>query len=246
MPDLPAHDDGLTLVGAGLAIAGKDLLAGVTLRLTERRIAVVGRNGSGKSTLLRLMAGLLAPTAGTVRVDGLDPAADRRAMLSRLGILFQNPDHQILFPTVEEELAFGLVQQGRSRAEARAAARALLAREGRAHWAEAPVTALSQGQRQVVCLLAVLAMEPATILLDEPFSGLDLPTAARMGRWFAGLPQRLVIVTHDPAVAAAAERVVWLEEGRIAADGAPDAVLPAYETAMARLAEASDTGIAGC
>jgi biotin transport system ATP-binding protein len=246
MPDPTASDDGLTLVGAGYALGGKALLSELTLRLREKRIAVVGRNGSGKSTFLRLIAGLVAPTTGTVRVDGIDPAADRRAMLGRIGILFQNPDHQILFPTVEEELSFGLVQLGRSRAEARAEARALLAREGRAHWAEVPVTALSQGQRQVLCLLSVLAMAPATILLDEPFSGLDLPTAARMGRWFAALPQRLVIVTHDPAVAAAADRVIWLDDGRVQGDGTPSAVLPAYRAAMARLAEAPDTGIAGC
>lgn len=243
---MPDSEAGIALQDAGLTLSGRAVLSGLTLRLTERRVAVVGRNGSGKSSFLRLVAGLVAPSAGTVRVDGIDPAADRRAMLARLGILFQNPDHQILFPTVEEELAFGLIQLGRTRAAARAEVRALLAREGRAHWAEAPVTALSQGQRQVVCLMAVLAMEPATILLDEPFAGLDLPTAARMGRWFAGLPQRLVIVTHDPAVAAGAGRVIWLEEGRIAADGPPGAVLPAYEAAMARLGEASDTGIAGC
>src|SRR5690606_21103958 len=104
---------------------------------------------------------------GRVRVEGADPFADRKAALRNLGILFQNPDHQILFPTVEEELAFGLVQQGMSQAKALERARRTLADEGRSHWAQAPVSTLSQGQRHYLCLLAVLLMQPRTILLDE-------------------------------------------------------------------------------
>ena len=124
MTSVPSAETGLLLEHAGYAVGGKPVLSGVSAHLTEARIGIVGRNGSGKTTLLRLIAGLIAPTAGRVRVDGIDPAGDRTAVLSRLGILFQNPDHQILFPTVEEELAFGLLQQGRSEAEARALARA--------------------------------------------------------------------------------------------------------------------------
>ncbi|MDZ4137165.1 MAG: ABC transporter ATP-binding protein, partial [Paracoccaceae bacterium] len=163
---MPAPAFGITLENAGLAIGGKTILSNLNFTLTESRIGIVGRNGSGKTTLLRLLAGLIAPTSGTVRIGGTDPAKDRKSALAAIGILFQNPDHQIIFPTVEEELAFGLRQQGRSGTEARAAARDTLARHGRAHWATAPVATLSQGQRHFLCLLAVLAMRPATILLD--------------------------------------------------------------------------------
>ena len=147
------------------------------------------------------MAGLIAPDAGTVRVDGFDPFTDRKAALAALGILFQNPDHQILFPTVEEELGLRAGPAGPDPGrwpQARVAMPPLLA-EGRAHWAKAPVTALSQGQRHYLCLLAVLLMGPRTILLDEPLAGLDLPTQARLARRFAALPQRLITITHDPA-----------------------------------------------
>lgn len=237
---------GIELSSASVRLGGRTVLDGLTLRLHEARIGVLGRNGSGKTTLLRLIAGLIAPDQGSVRVDGVDPFKDRKAALSALGILFQNPDHQILFPTVEEELSFGLAQQGVPQAEARHRARELLAAEGRAHWAEAPVSTLSQGQRHYLCLLAILLMQPRTILLDEPLAGLDLPTQARLARRFAGLPQRLVTITHDPAVLEAADRVLWLEAGRVVADGPPAAVLPAFTAEMARIGERdADADLAG-
>jgi biotin transport system ATP-binding protein len=211
------------------------VLEGLNLRLTEARIGVLGRNGSGKTTFLRLIAGLIAPDRGTVRVDGADPFTDRKAALAALGILFQNPDHQILFPTVEEELAFGLAQQGIVQSEALTRARALLLSEGRAHWAQVPVSALSQGQRHYLCLLSVLLMAPRTILLDEPLAGLDLPTQARLARRFAALPQRLLTITHDPSVLRDADRVLWLEGGRVVVDGPPADVLPAFTAEMARI-----------
>lgn len=225
---------------------GRAVLSGVTVSLTERRIGLVGRNGSGKTTLARLMAGLIRPDAGTVRIDSVDVAGDRRAAIRTVGILFQNPDHQILFPTVEEELAFGLRQLGQAEAEARAAVAALLAAEGRSHWARAAVHTLSQGQRQYLCLLAVLAMAPEWILLDEPFAALDLPTQHRLRRRLEDLPQRLVVVSHDPEVLAGMERVIWLEAGRVRADGAAGPVLEAFRDEMRRLGEAdADADLAG-
>jgi biotin transport system ATP-binding protein len=234
------------LTEVGFSQGGKAILQDVTLRLAERRIGIAGRNGSGKTTLLRLLAGLVTPSAGTVRVGATDPAADRRAALRALGILFQNPDHQILFPTVEEELAFGLRQLGQAEAEARAAVAALLAAEGRSHWARAAVHTLSQGQRQYLCLLAVLAMAPEWILLDEPFAALDLPTQHRLRRRLEDLPHRLVVVSHDPEVLAGMERVIWLEAGRVRADGAAGPVLEAFRDEMRRLGEAdADADLAG-
>lgn len=219
--------------GAGLTIRGRVILSDLTLTLTEARIGIVGRNGSGKTSLLRLIAGLVSPSRGVVRVDGIDPARDRKAMLARLGILFQNPDHQILMPTVTEELAFGLRQMGQSDAET--VARAALSAEGRAHWADQPVSTLSHGQKQWLCLMSVLLMNPATILLDEPFAALDLPTEARLTRRLAALPQRLITISHAPAAVASCDRVIWLEGGRVRADGPAAPVLAEFTEAMARL-----------
>jgi biotin transport system ATP-binding protein len=225
----------ITLVDVDYAVDGKTILKGITADLGERRIGIVGRNGSGKSTLLRLMAGLIAPGRGEIRVAGLDPVHDRKAMLSSLGILFQNPDHQILFPTVEEELSFGLLQQGRSKAEAREAVMHLLADDNRAHWAKAHTSVLSQGQRQYLNLLSILLMRPQTILLDEPFAGLDLPTQTRLTRRLSALPQRLITVTHDPASVADCERVLWLEGGRIYRDGPARDVTAEFRSRMIAL-----------
>ena len=230
-------DAGITLSGVHYGVQGKAILHGLDLSLHEARIGIIGRNGSGKTTLLRLIAGLVTPTAGAVRVAGLDPATDRKAMLGALGILFQNPDHQIIFPTVEEELSFGLRQMGQTAGEARAAVTALLEAEGRAHWAKALVSSLSQGQKQWLCLMAVLLMRPATLLLDEPFAALDLPTQSRLTRRLAALPQRLITISHDPQAVETADRVIWLEEGRVAADGPPAEVLPAFRAEMARIGE---------
>ncbi|MEH7827426.1 energy-coupling factor ABC transporter ATP-binding protein [Gemmobacter denitrificans] len=237
-------DQGITFQDVTYRRQDRLILRGISLSLTARRIGVIGRNGSGKTTLLRLMAGLVAPSSGQIRLDGLDPAADRRAMLDRVGILFQNPDHQILFPTVEEELAFGLRQQGASATEAAAEVATLLQAEGRSHWAKALVASLSHGQKQWLCLMAVLLMRPATLLLDEPFAALDLPTQARLARRLAVLPQRIVTISHDPDAVAAADHLVWIEGGEVARQGRPADVLPAFRAEMARLGDAdADTDL---
>lgn len=207
-------------------------LSGVSAAFTARRVGVIGRNGSGKTTLARAVCGLIDPAEGQVKVNGVNVAKDRRAALDLVGLIFQNPDHQIIFPTVEEELAFGLEQQGKKRPDARCAAREMLRQFGREGWADRPVATLSQGQRHLVCLMAVLAMEPQLIVLDEPFSGLDIPTRRQLDRLLAELPQSTLHITHDPQTLVEADHVIWLEEGRIAAQGAPAEVIPAFLSAM--------------
>lgn len=238
MPPSTPPEWGIVLQNACVDLGGKPVLDTISLHLHERRIGIIGQNGSGKSTLLRLMAGLIKPSKGCVRVDNLDPLRARRALLSHLGILFQNPDRQILFPTVGEELSFGLTQKGESMAAAREIVLAHLTGEGRAGWMDASISELSQGQRHWLCLQAVLLMRPDTLLLDEPFAGLDLPTQYRLGRMFAALPQRVITITHDPQSLWQADRVIWLAEGRVVADGRPSEIIPRFIDTMEALGKA--------
>ena len=216
----------------GVTLGNRPVLQAVSARLTEARVAIVGRNGSGKTTLARVIAGLIEPDAGEARIGGIDMAQDRRAALSNVGIIFQNPDHQIIFPTVIEEIAFGLTQQGLRAAQAEAGARAILDRFDKAHWAQAATHSLSQGQKQLLCLMAVLAMQPRVIVMDEPFSGLDIPTRLQLLRYLDGIDAQMVMITHNPGHLRGFDRILWLEGGRLMADGTPQAVLPRFEAQM--------------
>tara|TARA_R110002049_G_scaffold44333_3_gene129923 strand:- start:171749 stop:172483 length:735 start_codon:yes stop_codon:yes gene_type:complete len=222
------------------APGGVDVLRDVSLQSDARRIGIVGRNGSGKTSLARVIAGLVAPDAGKVRLAGIDVARDRKAALGIVGILFQNPDHQIIFPTVEEEIGFGLRQLGQSKAEAARGVAAILARFDKGHWAQAAIHQLSQGQRQLVCLMAVLAMQPRVIILDEPFAGLDIPTAMHLARVLDGVEAVLIHITHDPAVLRGYDHVLWLEQGRVVEQGRPDSVLRAFSHRMQKLGADDD------
>lgn len=220
------------LRGMGVTLAGRAVLRDVTVRLTEGRIGIVGRNGSGKTTLARVIAGLIVPDAGGARVGGIDMAQDRRAALESVGIIFQNPDHQIIFPTVIEEIAFGLAQQGLRQPQAEARAHEILVRFGKTHWANAATHSLSQGQKQLLCLMSVLAMRPRVIVMDEPFSGLDIPTRLQLMRYLDGIAAQVVLITHDPGQVRDFDRILWLEGGHLTADGTPATVLPAFEAQM--------------
>ncbi|SEN85368.1 biotin transport system ATP-binding protein [Paracoccus alcaliphilus] len=224
----------------GYEVAGRPVLSGITLHSPARRIGVVGRNGSGKSTLARLLAGLLKPTSGQVRIAGIDPIRDRRAALETVGILFQNPEHQIIFPHVGEEIAFGLRQQGLNKAEAARRGQAMLQSFGKAHWTDAPVSALSQGQKHLVCMMAVLAMRPQLMILDEPFAGLDIPTRRQLARHLDRSGTRLIHISHDPGDLAGYDHLFWLDRGRIMAEGAAAPLLADFTAEMIRQGDLDD------
>lgn len=230
----------IDLSDVSYAPEGKQVLSEVTFRAEERRIGIVGRNGSGKTSLARVMAGLVPATAGEVRIDGVDVARDRKAALGRIGILFQNPDHQIIFPTVQEEIAFGLTQMGQDRAEVARGVTEVLERFDKTHWARAAIHQLSQGQRQLVCLMSVLAMAPKVIILDEPFAGLDIPTTRQLERVLDSLHVTLVHITHMPEMVRSYDRVIWLDGGRLHRDGAAAPVLSAFTQQMMMIGDGDD------
>jgi biotin transport system ATP-binding protein len=219
------------------------LLSGVTLKrgafsvfdrlsltLAERRIALVGLNGSGKSSFLRLLNGLLVPDAGAVEVFGLDTRKSSRQLPRHVGMVFQNPDHQLIFPTVREELAFAPRQFGAGKAEADEAALSCLAEHGCANWADRPVALLSEGQKQLVCLLAATISAPRLLLCDEPFAALDLSLRLHFAAFLGRTTASVILVSHDLEMVEDFDRVIWFDDGRIAGDGPPGTILPLYRS----------------
>ncbi len=226
----PATPSGIALRDVWLERGATPVFRSLSLTLDERRIGLIGPNGSGKSTLLRLLNGLIAPDRGAITVAGLDARTHRRDLPSRVGFVFQNVDHQILFPTVREELAFGLVEQGRTRAVAQAEADALLATHGCAGWGDRAVEELSEGQKQLVCILAAIAPGPAILAMDEPLSSLDLATRLTLAAKLRRLPHQIVMASHDLDLLAGFDRIVWLDAGQVVGDGPPDEILARYRS----------------
>lgn len=203
------------------AYGERSVLAGVDLTLTERRIGVVGANGSGKSTLARTINGLVVPTSGHVRVDGLDTAKDGRAVRRKVGFVFTDPDHQIIMPTVAEDIEFSLRRSGLD-ADGRAArVRSVLDQFGLAGHADHPTHLLSGGQKQLLALAAVMVTDPEVIVADEPTTLLDLRNARLVADTLRGLTQQVVVVTHHLDLLADFDRVLVVDGGVVVADGAP-------------------------
>jgi len=224
---------GIELRGVGHSYGERVVLAGFDLTLTEARIGVIGANGSGKSTFARLLNGLVVPAQGTVLVDGLDTRTQVRAVRRRVGFVFQDPDAQIVHPTVAEDAGYGLENQGVPAQERRARVAEVLDRYGLAGHADHPAHLLSGGQKQLLAIAGVLVMRPARVVFDEPTTLLDLVNARRVGELVAGLPQQVVVVTHQLDLLDGFDRVLVVDGGRIVADDAPGPAVAAYRRLMA-------------
>jgi biotin transport system ATP-binding protein len=212
---------------------GNPIFSGLTLDLPEHRIGLIGDNGAGKSSLFRMLCGLDIPQSGSVLVRGLEARTVSRKRPGLVGMMFQNPDEQIIFPTVAEELALGLSPSGLPRRQAIAQARAFLASRNLAHWSERAIGALSHGQRQHVCWLALMIAAPELLLLDEPFASLDQPGQALLALDIAKAGQQVIVSTHLLEHVRHFSRVIWLDQGQVRADGPGPAVCDAYQADVA-------------
>ena len=193
-------------------------------------VAVLGHNGSGKSTLAKHFNAILLPSGGKVYVDGLDTCGEEHLLdiRRRVGMVFQNPDNQIVASVVEEDVAFGPENLGVPSAEIRKLVDAALETVGMANYARHAPHLLSGGQKQRVAIAGVLAMRPRCIVLDEPTAMLDpvgrkevLDTIRRLNR-----EQNItvVLITHHMDEAAQAERLIVMHDGHIVADDKPELV----------------------
>ena len=210
----------------------------VTLEVCRgERVCVLGANGSGKSTLASVICGLLAPDEGDVELaghavctGGVPDLAAYRDARRQLGLVFQNPDDQIVTSVVADDVAFGPENLGVPRAQISVRVARELRRVAMEKYAHADPSRLSGGQRQRVCIAGALAMEPSVLVLDEPSSLLDVRGRAAimrvMGR-LAAAGATLVHVTHFMDEALAADRVVVMQHGHVALEGTPDEVFAA-------------------
>ena len=214
----------------------EDVLKGIDLNIGQGEfVAVLGHNGCGKSTLAKHINAILLPTEGTVTVDGIDTKDDSRLfdLRQRAGLVFQNPDNQIVSSIVEEDVAFALENLGVPYEEMRKrvddALKAVDMYEYRMH----SPSQLSGGQKQRVAIAGIIAMQPKCIILDEPTAMLDphgrkevMATIKRMNRE-QGVT--IVLITHYMDEAAQAERVVVMDKGRVVLDNTPPKVFSQVE-----------------
>jgi biotin transport system ATP-binding protein len=230
----PPEPDTIELVGVSVDLGGTRVLDDIAIRLTQRRIAVIGANGSGKSTFARLFNALVEPTTGHVRVHGYDVAHDTKRVRERVGFVFTNPDAQILMPTVAEDVAFSLRGRGLSRSDIADRTDAVLAEYGLNGLRDAAAHSLSGGQKQLLALASVLVSEPALVVADEPTTLLDLGNARRVSDiLIEELEAQTVIVTHDLELAARCEVALRFEGGHLVDSGDPASVIAEYREVSA-------------
>lgn len=211
----------------------RTVLRDVTVRISERRVGVVGANGSGKSTFARLLNGLVLPTHGSVLVGGHDTRREARAVRRKVGFCFTNPDAQIVMPTVREDVAFGLRRRGLSREEVAGRVAAALERYDLHDHADHPAHLLSGGQKQLLALASVLVTEPELLVLDEPTTLLDLQNARRVAAVVNSLDQQVLLVTHHLELLDGYDRVLVFDGGRLVCDAPPAEAVAHYRALMA-------------
>ena len=199
-------------------------------------VAILGTNGCGKSTLAKHFNSILLPSGGKVWVCGMDTADENKLIAVRrnVGMVFQNPDNQIVANVVEEDVAFGPENLGISSAEIRRRVDNALKQVGMSKYANHAPHLLSGGQKQRIAIAGIIAMEPKCIVLDEPTAMLDPRGRAEVMETIINLNRvkhiTVVLITHHMDEAARAQRVVVMHRGAVAADGTPEEVFQQVDT----------------
>ena len=213
-----------------------ETLHGLDLEIAEGSfVAVLGHNGSGKSTLAKLMNAILLPTSGKVYVDGIDTADESRLLDVRrtVGMVFQNPDNQIVANVVEDDVAFAPENLGVESSEIRRRVDDALKTVGMYEYRQHAPHLLSGGQKQRVAIAGALAMQPRVLVLDEPTAMLDPVGRREVISTVTSLCRErgmtVVLITHHMSECVNADRLIALSDGRVIADGTPREVFSQIE-----------------
>lgn len=214
----------------------KDVLRGLTIDIKKGEfLAILGHNGSGKSTIAKHFNAILLPSAGSIHVHDIDTKDEERIfdIRQRVGMVFQNPDNQIVATIVEEDVAFALENMGVEQGEMRLRVDEALKSVGMYEYREHAPHQLSGGQKQRVAIAGIIAMRPECIVLDEPTAMLDprgrkevLATIRELNRDFG---VTIVLITHYMDEAAKADRIIVMDEGKIILDDTPSEVFSHVE-----------------
>ena len=215
---------------------GDEILKDFSLSIEKGSfVAILGHNGSGKSTLAKLLNGLNLPDSGKVLIDGIDTADEEKAMdiRNKVGLVFQNPDNQIVATIVEEDVAFGPENLGLDRKEIRKRVDESLEAVGMLEYMRHEPHRLSGGQKQRVSIAGILAMQPECVVFDEPTAMLD-PRGRKdvmsiIKKLNKEMGKTVVLITHYMDEATKADRVVVIDSGKIIADGKPKKVFNEVE-----------------
>ena len=206
---------------------GVQALKGVDLSIAAgEKVALLGPNGAGKTTLLLHLNGILRGE-GDIRVMG-EPLnnANLKGIRAQVGLVFENPDDQLFSPTVFDDVAFGPLYMGLPKEEVLERVRLALQQVGMEGFGERLPHHLSLGQKKRIAMATVLAMSPAILALDEPFSGLDPSARRELLHLLQALPQTMIVSTHHiPIIRDLFPRTIVMDDGRIAADGDTEAIL---------------------
>ena len=219
---------------------GQTGLHRIDLKIPDGQLLVIaGANGSGKTTLLRHLNGLLLPQSGRVWVDGVAVDTDIKGIRRKVGMVFQEPDNQIVGETVFADVAFGPQNLSWSQKEIASAVNAALTQVGLQHLANQSPHLLSGGERKRLTIAGVLVMQPRVVVFDEPFANLDYPGVQDILNQIIALHKQgctIVVSAHDiEKIAYFAQRLVVLKQGCIVADGHPEQVYPVLEQFDVRL-----------
>lgn len=206
----------------------KRLLDNISVIFSEMRVGIIGDNGCGKSSLVRLMNGLLTPSSGNVLVNQCDVAKLGSNIHSTIGFLFQNPDNQIIMPTVEEDIELGLKPLGLRKNEINQRVTEILQYFEIDHLAKASAHTLSGGEKQLVALAGVMINSPDILICDEPTTLLDLRNSKKVIGYLQGLSCQVILVTHEFDHLSGFDRVIVLGSGKIIMDGKPSEVIGRY------------------
>jgi cobalt transport protein ATP-binding subunit len=209
---------------------GTHALKGIDLSISDGEFLLTcGPNGSGKTTLIRLMSGLLKPSAGSIHINGLDPIHSSREVRRLVGMVFQDPDSQIVGETVKEDIAFGPENLGLPNEEITERVDWALRVMGLKDLSDKPCYLLSGGEKRRLSIAGVLAMKPQVILLDEPFSFLDYPGIQEVLRHMVNLHREghtLIVTTHDvEKVIAHVDRIAIIYDGELKIAGPPEELM---------------------